>query len=101
MNAQLNAYIAPTQETGRTPRHLTVVKTGAVNAFLSEEQARARVYPFERPAQMRNHHDDIVFGLGVTTAHKNGWCLIGDRFTTNKAAAIEHTKRIDRMLKRD
>jgi len=100
MNAQLNVYIAPTQEIGRTPRHLTVVKAMAVKSFLSEEDARARVYPFERQAQMRNHHGDIVFGLGVTTAHKNGWCLIGDRFTTSKATAIEHTKRIDRMLRR-
>ncbi len=100
MNAQLNAYVAPTQETGRTPRHLTVVKTAAVSSYLSEEDARARLYPFERQAQMRNTYGDIVYGHGVTTAHKNGWCLIGDRFTTSKATAIEHTKRIDRMLKR-
>lgn len=100
MNAQLNVYIAPTQAVGRTARHLTVVKTMAVRSFLSEEEARARVCPFERAPQMNNLQGDIVFGQGVTTAHKNGWCLVGDRFTTHKAVAIEHTKRIDRMLKR-
>ncbi|WP_351122670.1 hypothetical protein [Shewanella sp. T24-MNA-CIBAN-0130] len=67
--------------------------------FLRTQEALSRIAAAELLPERRNTHGDIIYGTGRTAAHKDGWSLIGNRFTTNKLEAIEHAKRLDRMLR--
>lgn len=54
----------------------------------------------EAPKSENCKRGDILVGQATVKAFKHGWALIGSRFTSNKSRAIEHAKRIDRMLVR-
>lgn len=54
----------------------------------------------EAPKSEGCKRGDILVGQATVKAFKHGWALLGSRFTSNKLRAIEHAKRIDRMLVR-